>query len=108
MAWVNYAVGFFVYEFTELTKLVDGGGRALAAYGLSRRDSLGFGLSVIGLGLLTRRATNIEMKRLVGAGTALFSSNSKSQTDEEVQLKMTTETRNGPRDVAQKTLARGA
>jgi uncharacterized membrane protein len=48
--------------------LVGAAGGGLAAYGIGRRDPLGIGLSVIGLGLLTRGVTNTEIKRLVGAG----------------------------------------
>jgi osmotically-inducible protein OsmY len=88
--------------------LVGGAGGALAAYGLSRRDSLGIGLGVIGLGLLARGATNIEMTRLVSTGTSLFGSDSKSRAGEEIQMETTAETDNGPGDDAQRTLAQGA
>jgi uncharacterized membrane protein len=43
-------------------------GGALAAYGLSRRDAVSLALGAVGIGLLTRGVTNMEMKRLVGAG----------------------------------------
>ncbi|HXG91777.1 MAG TPA: SRPBCC family protein [Blastocatellia bacterium] len=43
-------------------------GGALAAYGAMRMDVPGLVLSAVGLGLLTRGATNVEMKRLVGLG----------------------------------------
>jgi uncharacterized membrane protein len=46
--------------------IVGAAGGGLAAYGIGRRDPLGIGLSVIGLGLLTRGVTNTEIKRLVG------------------------------------------
>jgi uncharacterized membrane protein len=43
-------------------------GGALAAYGLSRRDAVSLALGAVGIGLLTRGVTNMEMKRLVGVG----------------------------------------
>lgn len=39
---------------------------ALMAYGATRRDAAGAGVSVIGLGLLARSVANLEMSRLVG------------------------------------------
>jgi uncharacterized membrane protein len=48
--------------------LVGAAGGGLAAYGIGRRDPLGIGFGVIGLGLLTRGVTNTEIKRLAGAG----------------------------------------
>jgi uncharacterized membrane protein len=48
--------------------LVGAAGGGLAAYGIGRKDPLGIGLGVIGLGLLARGVTNTEIKRLVGAG----------------------------------------
>jgi hypothetical protein len=41
-------------------------GGALAAYGLSRRDPLSLALGAVGVGLLARGVTNLEMKRLLG------------------------------------------
>ncbi|HLE62302.1 MAG TPA: SRPBCC family protein, partial [Pyrinomonadaceae bacterium] len=43
-------------------------GGALAAYALSRRDAVSLALGAVGVGLLTRGVTNMEMKRLVGVG----------------------------------------
>ena len=43
-------------------------GGALAGYALSQRDAVSLALGAIGVGLLTRGVTNMEMKRLVGAG----------------------------------------
>lgn len=48
--------------------LTGAAGGALAAYGLSRRDPLSLTLGAVGVGLLARGVTNLEMKRLVGAG----------------------------------------
>jgi uncharacterized membrane protein len=48
--------------------LAGAAGGALAAYGLSRRDPLSLVLGTVGIGLLARGVTNLEMKRLVGAG----------------------------------------
>lgn len=48
--------------------LVGSIGSALAAYGASRRDSVGTLLGVAGAGLAMRAATNLEATRLVGAG----------------------------------------
>ena len=48
--------------------LAGAAGSALAVYGLSRRDPLSLGLGAIGIGLLARGITNVEMRRLVGAG----------------------------------------
>jgi uncharacterized membrane protein len=48
--------------------LTGAAGGALIVYGLSRRDPLSLTLSVGGLLLLVRGATNLEFKRLVGAG----------------------------------------
>jgi len=44
-------------------------GGALAAYALNRRDAVSLVLGAVGIGLLTRGVTNMEMKRLVGVGT---------------------------------------
>jgi uncharacterized membrane protein len=43
-------------------------GGALAAYALSQRDAVSLALGAVGVGLLTRGVTNMEMKRLVGVG----------------------------------------
>jgi uncharacterized membrane protein len=48
--------------------LAGAAGGVLAAYGLSRRDPLSLALGAVGVGLLARGVTNLEMKRLVGAG----------------------------------------
>jgi uncharacterized membrane protein len=48
--------------------LAGAAGGALAFYGLSRRDPLSLVLGAVGVGLLARGATNLELKRLVGAG----------------------------------------
>ena len=48
--------------------LAGAAGGALAAYGLSRRDPLSLVLGAVGVGLLARGVTNLEVKRLVGAG----------------------------------------
>lgn len=49
--------------------LVGAAGAGLAAYGVSRRNLAGATLSTVGVGLLTRAATNLEMERLVGTGS---------------------------------------
>ena len=43
-------------------------GTAALAYGLVKRDTVGFGLSAAGAALLARSATNIELQRLFGFG----------------------------------------
>ena len=48
--------------------LVGIAGGALAAYGASRLDAPGIAISGLGLGLIARGATNIEVKRMVGLG----------------------------------------
>jgi uncharacterized membrane protein len=48
--------------------LVGAAGGALAVYGLSRRDPAGVISGLIGAGLLTRSITNMETRRLIGAG----------------------------------------
>jgi uncharacterized membrane protein len=48
--------------------LAGAAGGALAVYGLSRRDPISLGLGAIGIGLIARGVTNLEMKRLVGLG----------------------------------------
>jgi uncharacterized membrane protein len=48
--------------------LVGAAGGALALAGGRRRDALGAGLSVAGLALISRSATNIELRRLLGGG----------------------------------------
>ncbi|MGH9881853.1 MAG: SRPBCC family protein [Pyrinomonadaceae bacterium] len=48
--------------------LAGAAGGALAVYGLSRRDPLSLSLGAIGIGLIARSVTNLEMKRLVGLG----------------------------------------
>lgn len=48
--------------------LAGAAGGALAVYGLSRRDPISLSLGAIGIGLIARGVTNLEMKRLVGLG----------------------------------------
>jgi uncharacterized membrane protein len=48
--------------------LAGAAGGALAVYGLSRRDAISLSLGAIGIGLIARGVTNLEMKRLVGLG----------------------------------------
>jgi uncharacterized membrane protein len=48
--------------------LVGAAGGALALAGARRRDALGTALSVAGLALLSRSATNTELRRLLGGG----------------------------------------
>jgi uncharacterized membrane protein len=56
-------------HWSPTTRLLAGAaGGALAVYGLSRRDPISLGLGVLGVGLITRGVTNLEMKRLVGLG----------------------------------------
>jgi uncharacterized membrane protein/osmotically-inducible protein OsmY len=56
-------------NWSPATRLVAGAaGGALAVYGFSRRDPLSIALGTVGAGLLLRGLTNLEMKRLVGAG----------------------------------------
>jgi uncharacterized membrane protein len=56
-------------NWSPTTRLLAGvAGGALAVYGLSRRDPLSLGLGAIGVGLIARGVTNLEMKRLVGLG----------------------------------------
>lgn len=43
-------------------------GTAALAYGITKRDAVGFGLSAAGAALLARSATNIELQRLLGFG----------------------------------------
>jgi hypothetical protein len=88
--------------------LVGATGGVLAAYGIGRRDALGIGLGVIGLGLLAQGVTNTEIKRLLGARSALLDTDSKSHAGEEMRMNTTVETVDAPRDTEQKTLAQGA
>ena len=46
--------------------LAGAAGGALAAYGFSRRDPLSLALGAVGVGLLARGVTNMEMKQLLG------------------------------------------
>jgi uncharacterized membrane protein len=56
-------------NWSPTTRLLAGAaGGALTVYGLSRRDPLSLGIAAIGIGLLARGVTNLEMKRLVGLG----------------------------------------
>jgi uncharacterized membrane protein len=56
-------------NWSPTTRLLAGAtGGALTVYGLSRRDPLSLGVAAIGIGLLARGVTNLEMKRLVGLG----------------------------------------
>jgi uncharacterized membrane protein len=48
--------------------LVGATGGALALAGARRRDALGAAVSVVGLALLSRSATNTELRRLLGGG----------------------------------------
>jgi uncharacterized membrane protein len=48
--------------------LVGATGSALALAGTRRRDALGAALSLVGLALLSRSATNTELRRLLGGG----------------------------------------
>jgi uncharacterized membrane protein len=48
--------------------LVGATGGALALAGARRRDTLGTALSLVGLALLSRSATNTELRRLLGGG----------------------------------------
>jgi hypothetical protein len=88
--------------------LAGAAGGALATYGIGRRDPLGIGLGIMGFGLLVRGVTNTEIKRLLGAGSALPGSDPESQADGKMKMNMTSETGNAPLDADQKRLARGA
>jgi uncharacterized membrane protein len=58
----------FQENWAPATRLLAGAaGGALMVYGAKRRDLLGAGLGTVGVGLLTRGAINMGMKRLVGA-----------------------------------------
>jgi uncharacterized membrane protein len=48
--------------------LVGTAGSALAVYGAIRRDALGAGLGIAGLGMVARSATNLPVDRLTGVG----------------------------------------
>jgi len=48
--------------------LAGAAGGALAGYGLTRRDTAGWGLLALGSALAARGGTNLELKRLVGIG----------------------------------------
>ena len=48
--------------------LVGAAGTSIAGYGASRRDLAGALLAAAGLGLLTRAATNLDVRRLTGIG----------------------------------------
>lgn len=55
--------------WSPTTRMLAGAaGGALAVYGVGRRDVGGTTLSIMGLTLLARALTNIEMKRLLGVG----------------------------------------
>lgn len=60
---------FLQENWSPTTRLLAGAaGGALTVYGLSRRDPLSLGVGALGIGLLTRGVTNLELKRLVGLG----------------------------------------
>jgi uncharacterized membrane protein/osmotically-inducible protein OsmY len=60
---------FLQENWSPTTRLLAGAaGGGLAVYGLSRRDPVGLGIGAIGIGLLARGVTNLEVKRLVGIG----------------------------------------
>ena len=60
---------FLQENWSPTTRLLAGAaGGALTVYGLSRRDPLSVGVGALGIGLLARGVTNLEMKRLVGLG----------------------------------------
>ena len=46
------------------------GGGLLAVYGLARRGLIGTALGITGLGLAARGVTNLDLKTLIGSGTA--------------------------------------
>jgi uncharacterized membrane protein len=55
-------------RWTPTARVVAGAtGSALAVYGARRKDALGVALGVAGLALAMRGATNLEMRRLLGA-----------------------------------------
>jgi len=75
---------FFQENWSPTARLLAGlTGGALAAYGLSRRDLLSLALGAVGVGLLARGVTNIDMRSLAGAGAALFDSDPKREADED-------------------------
>jgi uncharacterized membrane protein len=56
-------------NWSPTSRLLTGAaGGALAVYGLSRRDPISLSLGAIGIGLIARGVTNLEMKRLIGLG----------------------------------------
>jgi uncharacterized membrane protein len=56
-------------EWAPATRLIAAiGGAALTAMGLRRSDVPGWLMTVLGVGLVARAATNLETKRLVGVG----------------------------------------
>jgi uncharacterized membrane protein len=56
-------------QWSPATRLITGAtAAALAGYGVSRSGLPGVLLSAAGIGLLTRAATNLEMRRLTGVG----------------------------------------
>ena len=58
-------------NWSPTTRLLAGAaGGALTVYGLSRRDPFSLGIGAIGIGLLARGVTNLEMKRLIGLGAS--------------------------------------
>jgi len=48
--------------------LVGAAGSALAFYGVKRQDPIGSVLGILGIGMLARGLTNMEVKRLIGVG----------------------------------------
>lgn len=60
---------FMQVNWSPGTRLILGvAGGALALYGAKRRGAFGVTVSSLGLGLLARAVTNMEMKRLIGVG----------------------------------------
>lgn len=66
----GYPAGFARQRWTPTTRLLAGtAGTVLALVGTARRGLAGTGLSLAGLGLLTRAVTNLDARRLFGIGT---------------------------------------
>lgn len=60
---------FFQENWSPAARFVAGtAGTAALAFGLSKRDALGLGLSAVGAALLARSATNMEFQRMLGFG----------------------------------------
>lgn len=60
---------FFQENWSPAARFVAGtAGTAALAYGLAKRDAVGFGLGAVGAALLARSATNTELQSLIGFG----------------------------------------